>query len=514
MLKNIMFCLTIILASTFVTNASAGILMRHKGLSSHTDFSVYCKKEINFYVQSNVQSHYEGEKKDLYHIINSSRKLLVKKCPNLEKMVINGSLNNKWYFWGRSTKRENWQVIGDLIGDDDKYLEPYMFPKYDDFDSLIKLGYMYIAGERFVVDYGIAADMYRKGAKYGDANSQYHLGMLLDKGLVPHESNEKKRARKWLQKAADQGHLKAQEHLGIKKKNIELAEQQSIESAKAARKEGVVYKSDQFWQEFTDFNIFRKIFDGDFAGLVANMDFKNFYIHFVENYSKYCNSYLPAKKDPRRYTVIEIKNDQFGFEESRKVTGQSIFYIDSRFTPTYDQYHKEVSGYNKANALKVFWAMTQKTAQNGMGTSFNDALSQLKVFEMSKFYDKVNCDTATMVQMNENMLRAATSQPSIQSAGVVLKNAANESDSVESIVRKKTFSQACLSYHEKDSDVSGNYDDWCNCLSREARKVMKPDELTKYSNNFSLYYSEIDNKQEGPNDPRWRLQAPLNSCRR
>ena len=156
--------------------------------------------------------------------------------------------------------------------------------------------------------------------------------------------------------------------------------------------------------------------------------------------------------------------------------------------------------------------MMQNMGKRSVNDSVTDVLDQLKVFEMRKFFNKVNCNCATMYQMRENMLRAATSDQSLQAAGIVLRNAAKESDPVETSVKKMTFEQACHEYHNKRNP--GNYDRWCSCLNREARKVMTAAELAKYADDFGAYYTEIDNKQEGPNDPRWRLQGPLNKCRR
>jgi hypothetical protein len=144
--------------------------------------------------------------------------------------------------------------------------------------------------------------------------------------------------------------------------------------------------------------------------------------------------------------------------------------------------------------------------------SITDVLYQVKYMEMKKFFNKVHCGSATLEQMRQNMLRAATSGRSLQASGIVLKNAAQESDPVEISVKQKTFKEACYDYHNRR--YPDNYDRWCGCLDREARKVMTADELTHFADDFGSYYRDIDNQQKGPDDPRWRLQGPLNKCRR
>lgn len=492
-------------------SAFSAILMRHEGLATHTDFSMFCKKDINLYVQTKEAKHYDGDRSDLEYIINASRKELQKRCPGISNIVINGSLSGRWYYFGKSKKDENWAVKGRNIKNDEKYYEPFMFP--EDPDSKYKLALMYIEGERLVVDYGEASTLLKEAAKEGHADAQYTLGLLYEEGLVPYEQNSKYQAEKWVQKAADQGHAKAMAHLRQQNGAANLAEQKEIEAEKSSRRAGVVYKSDRFWMEFSGFDVPRKVFDGRFSGLSTTIDFKNFYIDFVSSYSGYCHNYLPSVTDRRASVSTEISKDEYGFETSRREVGRSVVDIDPRFTAAYDQYGKDVAVYNKTVAAKALLGMMQNMRSKGLGGSVGDVLDEMKLFEMNKFFKKVSCGSATMQQMQENMLRVATGKPSLQSAGVVLKNAAKESDSVERSVKDKNFEEACLAYHGKRSP-DNDFEQWCSCLNREARKVMTPAEMAGFADDFGSYYRDIDNKAEGLHDPRWRLQGPLNACRR
>ena len=49
-------------------------------------------------------------------------------------------------------------------------------------------------------------------ANFGNSNSQYNLGLLYCNGLGVVQDHEK--AAMWIQRAAEQGHAAAQDHLG------------------------------------------------------------------------------------------------------------------------------------------------------------------------------------------------------------------------------------------------------------------------------------------------------------
>ena len=486
----------------------SGQLRRFRKMSSHTDLYWQCAKEMNIYIQTSRADSYKGNLKNLQTLIDAERAEQLKKCPRIERFIINGALDGRWHFRGTCSKSENWVVKGNLIQNDDKYLQPYMFP--EDPADKYKLGLMYFSGERLAVNQSIGASKIKDAAQYGYAEAQYHLGRLYEegKGVEAHIY----KAKKWYKMAAKQGHQKAIAHMRDLEENGKLSDKKKMATERARRKNGIVYKSARFWQEFSDFKTPQKIFDGQFSGLVTEINFKNFYVDFVAGYSRYCRQYLPSQCDTRTYMNIEIEKDEMGFEKSRTETGPTTIYIDPRFTAKFDQYQNEVNQYNKVNTLKVMFDMRKNIEKQSISDSVSEAVYQLQVFETEKFFSKVPGDSATMKQMWENLLRAANTDPSVQASGVVFTNAEKESDSVKDCALVKTFEKACLEYHNER--LPGQYDEWCSCLYREARKVMTPDELAYFTDNFGLYYTEIDNKQEGPNDPRWRLQKPLNKCRR
>lgn len=74
------------------------------------------------------------------------------------------------------------------------------------------LAFMYVRGEGGVAtDYVEARKLFEQAARAGLANAQYDLGVMLLDGLGG--SQDQAEARRWLQKAADQGYREARKML-------------------------------------------------------------------------------------------------------------------------------------------------------------------------------------------------------------------------------------------------------------------------------------------------------------
>ena len=76
-----------------------------------------------------------------------------------------------------------------------------------------QLALNYLKGQDgFNQDIGLAVLWLEKAAENGDANSQYQLGGLFQKGLGVNRNNST--AIMWYRKAANQGHREARKRLG------------------------------------------------------------------------------------------------------------------------------------------------------------------------------------------------------------------------------------------------------------------------------------------------------------
>ena len=82
-----------------------------------------------------------------------------------------------------------------------------------DANAQYNLGFMYEKGQGVPQDYATAVSWFRKAAEQGLAKAQFNLGVMYAKGQgVPQDYAA---AMSWYRKAADQGYADAQTHLGL-----------------------------------------------------------------------------------------------------------------------------------------------------------------------------------------------------------------------------------------------------------------------------------------------------------
>jgi hypothetical protein len=167
---------------------------------------------------------------------------------------------------------------------------------------------------------------------------------------------------------------------------------------------GLVHKSKTFWKSFKG-DLIREVFDGDFGKHVGeSTDFQLLFTDYVEAYSKRCRASLPVKHVTLTYTQGVGSN---------LVTGK--IEMDARFEEPYRAYYG--------------------TATSTMGTALSLIITKgperlLKDFtepsDTDQFFGRASCQSASMRQLGENLLRAAKSQPSLQREGATIPGAAAE----------------------------------------------------------------------------------------
>lgn len=291
----------------------------------------------------------------------------------------------------------------------------------------------------------------------------------------------------------------------------EAARKARVAATLAARKKGFVYKEAAFWQSIGDTEPYRRVFEGHFDGLRSDPRFMNAFVQFVQFYSGRCNADLPAVRD--RITVTVTSESTSGGSPS--TVQHTEVDIDPRFTPHFKSLQKEVEPYNTAEMLRAINEMLASGRQRGVaGTveSTRQFVQDTPLMRMARFFDKVPCRTASMLQFRENLLAAATGQPSLQDAGRRIPNAEAESDRPEGDDPQRTFATACLAYYEALKHPEDNRK-WCNCLNEHARKAMSAEELKRYTDDFASYQSDVVHANKPHGDPRWRLYQPVTQCR-
>lgn len=202
--------------------------------------------------------------------------------------------------------------------------------------------------------------------------------------------------------------------------------------------------------------------------------------------------------------------------DERRIHGRPFLYngVDKLAAPMPNPLNlsSEFAGERKSSCIVVEVVFGERNGELAVvratpGLVYPPMRSDLLAVSWKRFFRENRCTSATMEQMRENMLRAANGQPSLQAAGIRVRNADSETEPLVPPRDKATIFDACYENHEyKDID-------FCLCMDTRARKVMHRDELKKYSADFSLYYSEIVfPRKSGLQDPRWRLYELLKQC--
>ncbi len=291
-----------------------------------------------------------------------------------------------------------------------------------------------------------------------------------------------------------------------------------ISEEMARRKPGIVYKSDHFWDPIPNHKTIRHVFEGEFASIENQYDFMKAFNGFVTLYSGRCNAHLPEKRVNRNWATQKVTRDLAGREKYRGAVEEHVMEMDPRFSRYYDSYSEALESHQVAGAYSMAIDMIIAVSKPGadpistVGNKVTEAIEQDSFYQLGFFFSSTECASATTKQLNENMYRAAAKLPSLQQAGLRLANAEAESDSAEKFLFEKTFIQACNQYFiELGNTGAGRF---CRCLDGEARSVMTQQERKKYTDTFGAYFTEIDEAYKKPNDPRWRLQTPLDNCRR
>ena len=300
-----------------------------------------------------------------------------------------------------------------------------------------------------------------------------------------------------------------------------MEKNKAIEKIKASRLPGIVYKSAYFWNTFGDSVVLEKVFKGNFKGLNRSNEFKLFFNAFVEGYNGNCSTYLPANSVVRRL-IIERVTSEGGIEQYRETTNDVRIRIDPRFARKYDEYQSTyinaMTGYGIRKQIEFADMLRSELSKHPLARpSMTDigllsgAMDDLPIYQINKFINSVGCKSAAMYQMKENLLRAANNSPSLQSAGVHIPNAENESVTPKESINQRSIYEACKERYELIGDkVPESY---CKCMDRYSRKVMTPEELKYYSSAFQLYYNEVEDSVNYASDARiQRLYIPQKKC--
>lgn len=268
----------------------------------------------------------------------------------------------------------------------------------------------------------------------------------------------------------------------------------------------VVRKSKAYWDDYRS-DIIRQIFDGGFGSDVSSStQFRLLYSSYVENFSKRCRAYLPADHTALTVTPIKRKSDRYGHTIEERNGSSVTLQVDPRFAPKYRQYVSSL-GSSSENLGTVLGVLSGKVS---MSTYVDpDA-------DMDQFFVTEKCQSASMHQMGENLLRAANSQPSLQESGATIAGAAAETDKSAPVGRFTHLVDGCNAFYRDPKNARFrklDTDAWCKCLDEQLHYDMSAEEQAAYANDFTRFRQEIGGPREASSPPAWaRLNPKFERC--
>ena len=272
---------------------------------------------------------------------------------------------------------------------------------------------------------------------------------------------------------------------------------------------GLVRKSEAYWGAYNT-DIVRLVFDGNFS---SNEDdsshFRLAFNTYVESFSNRCRAYLPPQHESVTVTQMKTRTDRLG-NVVREPAGAPVTYeVDSRFASKYREYTESVSSGGRGLA-STFEALSGKGDPFAPGT------------DVVKFFAKESCQSASMRQLGENFLRAATGTSSLQAVNATIPGAAAESDKSLPPGRFTRFLDGCIAYYRAPHPYKhyGSREiEWCQCLAERYKGVMTSEEQARYGNDFEhLFLNGIAQPLgygNSKSDPAWqRLHPAVDKCAR
>jgi hypothetical protein len=327
--------------------------------------------------------------------------------------------------------------------------------------------------------------------------------------------------------------IAGQKKVGDTDQAAALKEQaEAIKNAKPKQlaSKDLIRKSQAYWDKYGG-DLIREIFDGGFATAIdEEPTFQQMFTSYVELYSEKCSAFLPA--DHKTVTITTTTT----FRGAVVSTSTRTLEIDSRFVDKYAEFIgiAPAPGSDKekeqtAKTLAIAGRMLLNRGGPSHGTSPADAAVLLRRFtarglggarDMDKFFEtevRANGPTAAMRQMGENLLRAATGEPSLQEAGAKIDGAEAETDKDLPPGRFARFIDGANAYYRARAKADPiRYGDrlshnaaFCEILAAKYQNVMTREEEYYYANDFeNRFANQIMQPRQSSGDPAWPRLHP------
>ncbi|GGW76362.1 hypothetical protein [Alteromonas halophila] len=261
-----------------------------------------------------------------------------------------------------------------------------------------------------------------------------------------------------------------------------------------------VVKDQEFWDRLQFSGSVRDVFEGDFSSAPGTL-FKIYFSALQWAYSDSCQRYLPDDARKRGYVSQNVYADGY-----RDAPVERSALIAPRYLKFYDAYADDVS-----NAMRKRKSSLQSQANTSLSRGgsvlgiMQEIASNEPIAQLTRFIAASGgCETTAVFQLRENYYRAASGMPSLQEAGIVLKNAAEESNKPP-----PSLYGACM-------DASSAGKRFCLCFEKEAQSVLTEKEKQLFASDFEEYYKVVRKINTRPRPPAtdraWALVQIRSAC--
>ncbi len=254
-----------------------------------------------------------------------------------------------------------------------------------------------------------------------------------------------------------------------------------IAEAQGAIDAGTVYRSLSYWIRFGSPLFLQNVFLGKSDKVYTDTNqFRYYFGAYVAQYSKNCRHLLP---DTVPVYTIESKTQTFN-GWTGVVTDTTNYkrtiYVKPNLFPKYKEYlDRPIS---KKEAANTFISILKGQPPQNVGVI--EGLFE----DMDLLLTERGCESATARQFEENLLRLANGEPTLQESGERVAGAILESRKPEDIPNPTDLWGACLLHLGYDSWSSW---DSCACIGNVFPHVLTPEELRRYINDFDFFWGTV-----------------------
>lgn len=253
------------------------------------------------------------------------------------------------------------------------------------------------------------------------------------------------------------------------------------EQAEKANKSGHVFRAPARWANYYNHSDMRYIFDGSGDAIGPNSRLFGILFNFyIVAYSDLCGRHLPdgsAVYEMRKRT--EVFNG-YGFKVSNYETLVNRTVVRPDLVPLYDNYRSKQLG---APVAASWFRGFLGGGSSGTASTFQ---RQLEMYEQAKedmvrFLKNEGCRSPAQFQFETNLVRHATSRPSLQEAGEPVPGYEQESDAGRRLYLPETLTEACAIHW----DYRYSRYEECKCVDDRASATLTEGEISASIDDFS-----------------------------